>query len=127
MKKIIVRILLLFILVFIVLMISGCSSQSEQYEKAMTLYEKTKFAEVAKVFGKIKNYENAEKMQEKCILLTSWQNTESAEKNAFRMEGLRREWKVLDKKDGRALLLSKYGLDPAFEERYKRLMTYKGM
>ena len=80
MKKIILRILLLFILVFIVLMITGCSSQSEQYEKAMTLYEKTKFAEAAKVFGKIKNYENAEKMQEKCILLTSWQNTEGAEK-----------------------------------------------
>lgn len=93
MKKIILGILL-FILVFIALMISGCSSQSEQYEKAMTLYEKTKFAEAAKAFGKIKNYEDAEKMQEKCILLTSWQNTESAEKTLS-------EWKDYAGNDNR--------------------------
>ena len=61
-------------LALLALLLSGCASKPERYESAMQAYRQGEYAKAAKAFGKLRGYEDADALAEKCRQLTAFQD-----------------------------------------------------
>lgn len=59
------------IAIVLMLLLTGCGSPAKRYEEATALYRSMQYAQAAKKFQQLKDFEDSASMAEKCEMLAS--------------------------------------------------------